>query len=367
MLSKRIGSNAQAAYAELLDVVRHEELARSIANLSGSFNRKTVRGAAYWYYQYTDVSTSRVRQLFVGPDSDPRVRELERKSRARDREQIDRLAKSAIALGCSSSTPVHFRIIRRLNEVGFFRAGGLLVGTHAFLAYGNALGVAWGDLARTQDLDFAHAGNNIELALPGSLKVETKSVIESLEAGFLPTPGFQPWEKTATFVSKVDKTLKVDFLAPMRGGKTDVYEHDQLGVNLQPLRYLEFILEDVTQAAVLSAVGASVVTVPDPARFALHKMLVHVERRERSPQKAEKDLKQAAALIEVIEIDQMERLTRLWRDIHARGAGWRARARKGATALARIAPTLAALEMMRDTNAAATRGEFKGRRSPAAR
>jgi hypothetical protein len=349
MFSKPLDSSAQAAYAQLLDVARHEELSRSIENLSGSFNKKAVQGATYWYYQYTDVSTSKVRQLFVGPDSDPKVRELERRSRDRDRGQVERLAKAAIALGCSSATPVHFRIIRRLNEVGFFGAGGLLIGAHAFLAYGNALGVSWGDLARTQDLDFAHAGNHIELALPGTLKVQTKSVIESLEAGFLPTPGFRPWEKTSTFVSKSDKTLKVDFLAPMVRGKEEVYEHEQLGVNLQPLRFMEFLLEDVGQAAAVSSLGACVVTVPDPARFAFHKVLVHIERRERSPERAKKDLMQAAALIEVIGVDQMNRLKRLWKDIYARGPGWRNRAKKGIAALAGIAPELPALEMMRAT------------------
>jgi hypothetical protein len=174
---------------------------------------------------------------------------------------------------------------------------------------------------------------------------------DSLGAGFLPTPGSRPWEKTATFARKSDKTLKVDFLAPMVGGREEVYEHEQLGVNLQPLRFMEFILEDVTQAAALSSVGACVATVPDPARFALHKVIVHVERRERSPEKAAKDLKQAAAVIEVIGADQMDRLERLWKNICERGPGWKTRARKGLAALARIAPQMPALEMMRATRA----------------
>ena len=115
------------------------------------------------------------------------------------------------------------------------------MGAHAFLAYGNALGVAWRDLGRTQDIDFAHAGRNVSLALPSGLNVDTRDAIASLEAGFLPVPGFRPWNKTGSFVSKVDKQLRVDFLTPLVGGKGDVYEHVQLGVNLQPLRFLEFI------------------------------------------------------------------------------------------------------------------------------
>jgi hypothetical protein len=61
---------------------------------------------------------------------------------------------------------------------------------------GNALGVSWGELARTQDLDFAHAGSHVEMALPANLEISTRDAIESLESGFLPVPGFRPGEKT---------------------------------------------------------------------------------------------------------------------------------------------------------------------------
>ena len=54
------------------------------------------------------------------------------------------LARSASVLGCTPVLPRHYRVIRRLADYGFFHAGGLLIGTHAFLAYGNMLGVRWG-------------------------------------------------------------------------------------------------------------------------------------------------------------------------------------------------------------------------------
>src|SRR3546814_4188196 len=71
---------------------------------------------------------------------------------------------------CSSdllgNTPVlgrHFRIVQRLSDYGFFRAGGVLVGTHAFLSFGNMLGVRWAEALRTQDVDFAHAGKALPI------------------------------------------------------------------------------------------------------------------------------------------------------------------------------------------------------------
>jgi hypothetical protein len=337
LLSSPISAAAQAAYSELLEVARHDDLSRSVQNLSGSFNRKTVKGSVYWYYQFTDGAGGSTRQIFVGKDSE-KLQALVERARAKDTSQVDRLAKSAIALGCASTTPAHFRIVRRLNEIGFFHAGGIMVGAHAFLTYGNALGVSWERLARTQDLDFPHAGRDLDVALPGNLWIDTREAIEHLEAGFLPVPGFRPWDKTATFVSKVDKTLRVDFLTPMVGGKSDVYRHPNLGVNLQPLRFLEFLIEDVQPAVVVSAAGAVLVTVPDPARFALHKLLVHAERRTRSPDKALKDLHQAGALIEVLAEFREDDLKSLWRNILDRGPGWRRRARTAVKALAMVLP-----------------------------
>lgn len=352
--SSPLSASAQSAYAELLEVTRHQELSRSVGNLSGSFNRKTVKGVDYWYYQFTDSAGGGTRQIFIGRD-DEKVRALVEKARTRDTRHLDTLAKAAITLGCAGATPGHFRIVRRLNEIGFFSAGGVLVGAHAFLAYGNALGVAWRDLGRTQDIDFAHAGRNISLALPSGLTVNTRDAIASLEAGFLPATGFRPWDKTATFVSKVDKQLRVDFLTPLVGGKGDVYEHDQLGVNLQPLRFLEFILEDIHQAVVISPVGAVMANVPDPARFALHKLLVFAERRARNPEKALKDLKHAAALVEALSDFRGDDLLALWNELLVRGAGWRRRARKALVALEALAPGLRLMVPMKKAVPAATK------------
>jgi hypothetical protein len=340
-------ASAQSAYVEILDLARTQELSRSIGNLSGSFNKKTVKGIEYWYYQFTDAAGGKLSQIFIGRD-DERLRELVARSREKEAKVLQPLSKAAIALGCARTTPAHFRVIRRLNEIGFFLAGGLLVGTHAFQAYGNELGVSWGPLGQTMDLDFAHSGRNVQLALPATQRIDTRSAIERLEAGLLPVPGWTPREKTATFTSRRDKQLRVDFLTPMYGGKEEVFEHEGLGVNLQPLRFLEFLLVDVRQVAVLSALGVVMVNVPDSARYALHKMLVFVERGARNPGKAMKDLNLAAALLEVLSPYRSEDILELWHaDLRLRGPGWVQRADKALRALAGIAPDLSILAGMR--------------------
>ena len=58
-----------------------------------------------------------------------------------------------------------------LAGAGFFHAGGLLVGTHVFMGYQNYLGVQWHDGAQTLDLDFAHAGKNVSIAIPSDVRM----------------------------------------------------------------------------------------------------------------------------------------------------------------------------------------------------
>jgi hypothetical protein len=64
-------------------------------------------------------------------------------------------------------------------------------------------------------------------------------------------------------------------------------------------------------------------------------------------EKAMKDLRQAAALIEVLSEVRQDSLDILWRDILDRGPGWRKRARTGFTALEKQLPGAEALRTMR--------------------
>jgi hypothetical protein len=328
---------AQTAYAQLADATLASELSRSVASLRGSFAKKTVKGRDYWYFQFTDLGGT-LRQLYVGPDSD-QVRSLVTQARARKEEPLAPLARSAIALGCAPLLARHFRVIRRLSEYGFFRAGGVLIGTHVFLAYGNLLGVRWGGAARTQDVDLAHAGKNLAVALPASLEIDTHAAIDSLQLGLLPIGGPSA-QAGATYLNPKDPEFRLDFLTTLHRGKEQPYEHPQLRIALQPLRFLEFVLEGVGQAAVFSEEGSVAVNIPHPARYALHKLLVYAERKGTFLQKAQKDLWQAAALLELMKARRPWEVEEAWADLLARGSGWTSRATRGLNALVAIAPEL---------------------------
>ena len=336
--------SAQTAYAQLFEATLAFELSRSVANLRGSFARKTVKGREYWYFQFTDLGGT-LRQLYVGPDSE-QVRLLVSESKQSKGEPAVPLARSAIALGCTPLLGRHFRVIRRLSEYGFFRAGGVLIGTHAFLSYGNLLGVRWGEGSRTQDVDLAHAGKNLAVALPATLQVDTHGAVESLQLGLLPIAGLAAKAGT-TYLNPKDPEFRLDFLTTLHRGGDEPFEHPQLHVALQPLKFMEYVLENIGQVAVFSDEGSVAVNIPHPARYALHKLLVYGERRASYLQKAQKDLWQAAALLECLKARRPWEVEEGWADLIGRGAGWVTRAKQGLGALAKMAPELALEDWLR--------------------
>jgi hypothetical protein len=105
---------------------------------------------------------------------------------------------------------------------------------------------------------------------------------------------------------------------------------------------MEFSLEGVTQAALLSRSGASLVTVPAPARYAIHKLIVFGERDAAYRAKASKDIEQAAALVEWHLLnEQADTFDAAWSDAVSREKGWRTRAAEGRSALVARHPFLA--------------------------
>jgi len=337
-LYEELTSVAQTAYAQLLDVALTTEHMRTVADLSGSFASKTVKGHQYWYYQYSEPSGN-LKQIFVGPDNDAVRSLIEEKNRPGATEGLIPLAASAVALGCSNVLPKHLRVIRRLSEYGFFRAGGVLIGTHAFLAYGNMLGVHWGDSSLTQDIDFAHAGKNVALALPSNIEVQTHEAIQSLQMGLLPISGLQG-KTGATYLAPRDPGFRLDFLTTMHRGGEEKYEHPQLHVTLQPLKFMEYSLVQVQQAVLFNAEGAVVVNIPHPARYALHKLIVYGERAGTYAAKSGKDLIQAASLLQYFKRSRTWEIKQAYDDLMSRGKGWGVRFERGLAAIENAYPEL---------------------------
>jgi hypothetical protein len=335
---KELSSTAQAGYAQLMDAAITSEHRRTVADLSGSFAAKTIKGHKYWYFQYTEPS-GKLKQIYVGPDNNAVKLLTERKNLSGVTQNLIPLAASAVALGCAAVLPKHLRVITRLSEYGFFRAGGILVGTHAFLAYGNMLGVQWGDSSRTQDIDFAHTGKNLALALPSNLEVATHSAIESLQMGLLPISGLKG-KAGATYLAPRDPNFRLDFLTTLHRGSEEKYEHPQLHVMLQPLKFMEFSLMQIQQAVIFNTESAVVVNVPHPARYALHKLIVYGQREGAFAAKANKNLTQAASLLGYFKENRTWEIQAAYEDLMSRGKGWVSRFERGRKAIEKSYPEM---------------------------
>jgi hypothetical protein len=337
-LYRQLGLSAQTTYAEIVEQARTLEL-ESLSQLTGTFQRRVIKGHEYVYFGYRDPLGGAQRRVYVGP-ADERVNALiARFGRTKAPKKLAPNARAALAFGCTGVLPKHFRIVRQLAAYGFFRAGGVLIGTHAFATMANMLGVHWTSGETTLDVDFAHAGRNVSLALPANIKLPVHDALTSLEMGLLPI--IELTGKTgAQYRNPNDPELRIDFLTSMTRGAAPV-EIEELGLVLEPIKFMEFLLEGTTQAALLSRDGACLVNVPSPSRFAVHKLIVAAERRGSNRVKSEKDVQHAAALASWhLEEGQHRDFQAACTDATSRGKGWRARLLDGRRLLVARYPDL---------------------------
>jgi hypothetical protein len=326
VLYSNLSTAAQTAYASLSSASRLEDV-RSVAALPGSFSKKIVKGKEYWYYQTPDLMGKQM-QIFLGSASEELTSLIEEHRQGDDHQiHLRQLTRQAIAAGCPYIVPAHAKIIERLGDAGFFKAGGILVGTHVYMAYQNYLGVRWQSAAQTLDLDFAHAGRNVSVAIPSDVTMDMGSEIEALQMGFIPV------KSLTTYVKSDEKDLQIDFVTCMhRGGDTPVLIK-ALNVVMQPLKFMEFSMAAPIQVTLLAQRGPITVNAPPPEKYALHKLLVYGERSQAMRLKASKDLDQAASLIEFLTTNDRNLLEQTWCELLANGPGWRRRALEGLEAL----------------------------------
>jgi len=303
-----IGGAAEGLYSELLD----------LALAAGSPDRvplatvvtKTVRGHRYLYLQ-RNLGGHR-QQLFLGPDNERtshRVRHLREgweqlSAEAMPRERLVTMLRAAGAQGPDSQTA---RVLTALSRHGAFRAGGVLVGTQALVVMGPALGVSWTQAWRTEDVDVASERLSVAVDEPASVPI----ALEHTEMAFLPVPGLDPRHPTTSYKLR-GRALRLDMLTPLRGPERSApIRLPALGVSATPLRHLGYLIEDPMPAAPVALAG-DLVIVPQPARFALHKLVVASHRPVAWATRATKDRQQAAALLSLLANERYGDLGLAW-------------------------------------------------------
>lgn len=329
-----LSTAAQAAFSGLDVATRQRELERCVTDLPGGFTTKTIHGRDYWYYQLKNPAGATT-QIYLGPDEPP-IRDLiaAHKDGARHagEQALKSLARAAIEYGCVPIPPSHAKVINRLGDYGFFRAGGMLVGTHAFVAYQNHFGVHWTSADMTLDLDFAHAGKNLSIAMQSNIRVDTRGALESLQMGFIPVVS-----KT-TYKKPDEPDFDIDFLTSVGRSIGEPVDVPALNITLQPLRFMELSLESPMPATLLARAGSMAVSIPRPERYALHKLIVSQLRPAEMRAKANKDIAQAAHLLDYLLTEDADLVADVWRAVMSRGRSWQAKLNGGFGALVRAFP-----------------------------
>jgi hypothetical protein len=337
---ERLPESIQTLYAELFEQTIHAEAEASVLGMPpGSFVSKTVKGGTYWYLQR--LEGDRKRQHYLGKESPSLLSWMEEMKQTRARSATDEAQRAKLsgmlaAGGATAENASVVKVLSLLAQSGVFRMGGVLVGTQAFSAYGNMLGVRFEKQAlRTQDIDVAQ-DRAIGIALSqeaGPVNVEESLTCSGL--GFFPIPAIDPRQPSTSFKIR-GRDLRVDFLTPLLGRESEQPVFlPALGISAHPLRFLDYLIENPVQSVILGGSG-TLVNVPDPARFAFHKLWISNRRPVTEQTKATKDRRQAGDLLEVLIEDRPGDLPTAW-EILLRN---RAVARSVLEAVRRLTPEL---------------------------
>lgn len=324
---KRLPDNCSTIYADLLQKVEDSPF---VALAGGAFVSKEIRGTRYWYYQISTLGKQV--QKYLGKESAGLLARIDAAKSAREKaaailDERRRLVAMLLVSGAIPEKGRSAKILAALSDAGLFSGGGILVGSFAFACYGNMLGVLMkASLSRTEDMDFS-LERELEIGLVRNLKEDISGVEPALETPQQINPWLPPFDMRAP------DGFKIEFLTTKR----DVHDKapiliERFGVHAQPLDYMDYLFDGAQTAVVLNGAGIPV-KVPEPARFALHKLAISQLRPAGHQGKISKDLAQAQSLIEALAEDNPGALLLAFEAASARNDGMAEWLKKGAQRL----------------------------------
>lgn len=306
----------QNLYADLLANATAASLGRSLP-AGSSVYRVMRKGREYCYAKLPD-KTSR----YLGRAD--RVGEfLEREADFRKLDDENKaLVRALKANGAMTPPPQACRVLAALSDAGFFRLRATLVGTCAFQTYMPMLGMRPSPQSMTTgDIDIAKF-RSIAIAIGESPERDIGDILKACGA-FERAPSMPHMEPSASWIDR-RTGLSVDALSPLHAPyDEDFGDVPGLG-RTEKLKFLDFLIYGEIPAVIPHGSGIAV-NVPEPARFAVHKLLVAAERK--NPAKRRKDVMQAQLLIDALLTDSPSDLKAVFGEAWSH-PGFRKRLRK---------------------------------------
>jgi len=304
----------------------------------GRFQRVVVKEKSYWYFDIPDGSGGKSRR-YVGPAEDGEItRRVETHQRQRDdllarRRMVSSLTREG---GMIAPDTMSGAIVEALASGGLFRLRGVLIGTVAFQTYAGLLGVRLPAAAiLTGDADIAQdyaISRKVEDTLPPIV-----DLLQNVDPSFRPVPHRSGSIASSAFQNATG--YRVEFLTSNRGSDHYIDQPASMpalgGASADPLRFLDFLIRDPLRTILLHKSGVAV-TVPDPARYAVHKMIVATRRRTDglSAIKRDKDIRQAEILFEALyETRRASDFAIAFEEAWQRGPAWQGALQKAANSM----------------------------------
>ncbi len=314
---------ANSAYLDLLDL----HLSESLSDIRGMPTQRTRNGRIYWYDRYRVGSDTKER--FLGEDSPELNAKLKSHKAHKDdakarKERMSSLARIMTADRFMRLDKTSGSLLSAMAKAGFFRLGGVIIGTYAFRAYEGELGIRLSveQGAYTQDIDIAGFEHlSVAISETDQASPRADDIFKDLKFEAIPAmPNEHIWKWTQTKGEAV-----VEFLAPSFGSEESTKYLPALGVSAKCLNHLNYLLRDPIDA-VLNYGSGVLVKVPSPQRYAIHKLIVSERRAEGpSPIKARKDRMQAELLISVLAQERPDALWDAYQEALSEGPKWVAR------------------------------------------
>ena len=116
---------------------------------------------------------------------------------------------------------------------------------------------------------------------------------------FFEIPSLKRGAQSTSFAEPGGGRLRVDLLVPSTNNEYPTIPVPELQAHAKCLPYLAYLLGASQEIPVLSIHGSVMVRVPVPERYALHKLIVS-QLRSKTSGKPEKNLRQAATLIDAL-------------------------------------------------------------------
>jgi hypothetical protein len=263
-----------------------------------SVTSKTINAKRYWYTQYMDSSGKR-QQAYIGPDDSlsvqatlARLQSPELESSRAIRRSMAKLLRQAGYAGMDATME---GAMLALSRTGLFRSGITLVGTPAYQAVLQQMGVSERVPVQTNDVDLSV--DRLRLGVPESVDIE--KVLQEWNDKIFPVPPLDMKQGPSSLKIR-GKDFHVDFLAPGSYASTGRPIHvPGLRFHAETLPFLDYLLADAQKVLLMTRYGM-VAQVPESGRFMWHKCVTAACRPSIWEAKRRKDLLQARTLFEVL-------------------------------------------------------------------